>query len=188
MSGAEREQARARSARLLAEAGVWLAIFALMWAYSYAFERDLEIYRWGTVSWPRGVLLIIFVVASLSLISGWRAIRRGAHLSEGVGAEHHEVETGAWATLRIAGTFLWPLLYLWLLPRAGYYVTTPVFIAGYMYIFGQRDWRHLAFTTFGIYAAVILMFTAWLYVPLPTGNWPVFYDISNAFLVMIGAL
>ena len=188
MSNAGSEQAHAQVVRLLAESGIWLAVFALMWIYSYAFERDLEIYRWGTVSWPRGILLIISVVASLSLISSWRAIRRGAHLSEGVGAEHHDMETGLWATLRIAGTFLWPLLYLWLLPRTGYYFTTPLFIAGYMYIFGQRNWLHLVCTTFGIYAGVILMFTVWLYVPLPTGNWPVFYDFSNAFLVMLGAL
>ena len=181
-------QARAQVARLLAESGMWMTIVAPMWVYSHAFERELDIYRWGTVSWPRGILLIVLVVASLSLVSGWRAIRQGAHLSEGVGAEHHEMETGLWATLRIAGTFLWPLLYLWLLPRAGYYLTTPVFIAGYMYVFGQRDWRHLAGTTLAIYAGVLLMFTVWLYVPLPTGNWPVFYDASNALLVMLGAL
>tara|TARA_A100001037_G_scaffold205717_1_gene183991 strand:- start:6211 stop:6777 length:567 start_codon:yes stop_codon:yes gene_type:complete len=188
MSNAESGQARARVVRLLVESGIWLAIFMLMWVYSYTFERDLEIYRWGTVSWPRGVLLAIFVVATLSLLSSWRAIKRGAHLAEEFGAEHFEMERGLGATLRIAGTFLWPLLYLWLLPRAGYYITTPIFIAGYMHIFGQRNWIHLICTTVGIYVGVLLMFTVWLYVPLPTGNWPGFYDLSNAFLVMLGAL
>ena len=104
MSNAGSGQARARVVRLLVESGIWLAIFMLMWVYSYTFERDLEIYRWGTVSWPRGVLLAIFVVATLSLLSSWRAIKRGAHLAEEFGAEHFEVERGLWATLRIAGT------------------------------------------------------------------------------------
>ena len=188
MSNAESEQARAQVVRLLVESGIWIAIVAIMWVYSYSFERELEIYRWGTVSWPRGVFLIVLVVALLSLLSSWRAMRRGAHLSEEIGAQHYEMERGLGAALRIAGTFLLPLLYLWLLPRTGYYVTTPFFIAGYMYIFGQRHWGHLIGTTLGIYVGVLLMFTVWLYVPLPTGNWPLFYDMSNAFLVFLGAL
>ena len=188
MSDAETRQARAQIVRLLVESVAWFAVFAVMWVYSYSFERDLQIYRWGTVSWPRGVLLIVLAVAVLSLVSSWRAIRRGRHLSEEFGVEHMEMETGLRATLRIAGTFLWPLLYLWLLPRTGYYVTTPFFIAGYMYIFGQRRWLHLIVTTLGIYTGVLLVFTVWLFVPLPTGNWLVFYDLSNAFLVMLGTL
>jgi hypothetical protein len=93
---------------------------------------------------------------------------------------------GPAAVLRIGGTFIWPLVYLWLLPRTGYYATTPFFIAGYMLIFGQRRWRRILAVTAGIYAALLLVFTKLLFVPLPTGNWPLFYDFSNAFLVLIG--
>jgi hypothetical protein len=183
MSHADATPAAKARLRLFAEAAAWLAVFAFMWAYSYSFEHTSNAYRWGSVSWPRGILLIILVGVALSLVSKLRALRAGRRTHHA--ADEREVRSGLHANLRILGTFLWPLLYLWLLPRTGYYITTPFFIAGYMVIFGQRRWRHLVGTTLAIYAAAILVFTKWLYVPLPTGNWPGFYDASHVFLTFL---
>jgi hypothetical protein len=82
---------------------------------------------------------------------------------------------------------LGPLIYAWLLPRAGYYIATPVFIATYMSILGVSRWRTIALTTIAAYAALLLVFTRLLYIPLPTGNWPGFYDFSNWLLVLLRA-
>jgi hypothetical protein len=54
-----------------------------------------------------------------------------------------------------------------------------------MYLLGERRAIHLVGTTLLIYFLCILIFTVLLYVPLPVGNWPGFYEINNAFLSLI---
>ncbi|MSP68353.1 MAG: tripartite tricarboxylate transporter TctB family protein [Alphaproteobacteria bacterium] len=186
---AEKTVAGGRAAwPLVAEMAVWLAIIAFMWAYSYQFDRNIRNYAWGAVGWPRGILLIMLLCAVLSFGFELAAQRRGQKLTSVWYSENEEgtdVSTGA--TLRIVLTFAVPLGYLWLLPRTGYFVTTPLFLVCYMFLLGQRRPRHLIGTTLGIFAVLVLMFSKWLFIPLPTGNWPGFYDISNFILVAIGS-
>lgn len=181
------DAARAKAfRRLFAETAVWLVIAIGMWVYSYASDARTDLYAWGPMGWPRAVLLIIFVSAAASFALTLRQIRHATAPDEYVDSEIAEGgHTGLHANLKIFGTFALPLLYLWLLPRTGYFVTTPFFLAGYMYVFGQRRKRHLIGTALAIHLVLILVFSKWLFVPLPTGNWPGFYDLSNALLVFL---
>ena len=96
--------------------------------------------------------------------------------------------SGLDARLRIVATFTLPLLYLVALPRTGYFVTTPLFLIAYMLAFRERNLKYMLATTAGLYAGSLAIFSKLLFVPLPTGNWPGFYDFSNWLLEILHAL
>ena len=84
-----------------------------------------------------------------------------------------------------AGLFIIPLVYVWLLPRTGFYLTTPIFLLTFLFHVGERRWPIILVTTLIITALIFLVFAKLFYVALPVGNWPVFYDVNNWLLVMI---
>ena len=43
-------------------------------------------------------------------------------------------------------------------------------------------------TTAGLYLGSLAIFSKLLFVPLPTGNWPGFYDFSNWLLEILHAI
>ena len=99
-----------------------------------------------------------------------------------------EKRIGADARLRILATFTLPFLYLFLLPRTGYFATTPLFLMAYMLAFRERSLKYMLATTALLYAGSLAIFSKLLFVPLPTGNWPGFYDFSNWLLVILDAI
>jgi hypothetical protein len=174
---------------LLAEPAIWLIIAAGMWVYSYRFDQELSSYALGPVWWPRAVILLIALAAVGAFLHDMRRLGTwGENSKAAAGAEDEaDGEMDGSARVRLAAAVVLPLIYAWLLPRAGYYVATPVFIATYMSILGVSRWRTIALTTIAAYAVLLLVFTRLLYIPLPTGNWPGFYDFSNWLLVLLRA-
>lgn len=158
------------------EALLWLLLIASMWAYTYAFDEFIPNYRFGAVAWPRAILIAIAIC-----VAGWYMTeaprRRGAAALEPAA----QCDLGG-GRLQLAAIFLIPLAYTWLLPRMGFLVVTPFFVAAYMYAFGQRRWRHLLGTSLAIYVVLVLVFVKLLFLALPVGVWPGFYEINNALL------
>ena len=99
-----------------------------------------------------------------------------------------EARSGTDARLRILATFTLPLLYLLLLPRTGYFLTTPLFLVAYMVAFREHSLKYMLGTTALLYVGSLAIFSKLLFVPLPTGNWPGFYDFSNWLLEILHAL
>lgn len=171
--------------RQIVEFAIWMSVAVGMWIYSYSFDRELSTYAFGPVAWPRAVILLIAIVAVLSFLADRRAAKEAPVATlgdEGVATE--QPMDGA-ARLRLACAILLPLLYVWLLPRTGYFATTPFFFAAYMRVLGMESWKVIATTTIVAYALLLLLFSKLLYIPLPTGNWPGFYDFSNWLLVWL---
>ena len=195
---------------------MWLALAAGMWIYSYRFDGEFPAYLWGPVSWPRAVLVAIVVLAVAQLLlrtvlaprSEPPAAQIGVRTDDGAGEDattHDTPQTGpgpaaarpgtsesrgggAEAQLRILATFTLPLLYLYLLPHTGYFATTPLFLVAYMLAFRERSLKYMLATTALLYAGSLAIFSKLLFVPLPTGNWPGFYDFSNRLLVILDAI
>ena len=94
----------------------------------------------------------------------------------------------AGARLRVLATFALPLVYLFLLPRTGYFITTPVFLVAYMLVFRERSLKYMLATAALLYLGSLAIFSKLLFVPLPTGNWPGFYDFSNWLLEILHAI
>ena len=199
------------------EAGAWLVLAAGMWIYSYRFDGDFPAYLWGPVSWPRAVLAAIVVLALVQLVLRTvLASRRGSsaasadtqrdddsnddargsrHDARGAGAgglelqeEWRDAQSGTDARLRIFATFTLPLLYLLLLPRTGYFITTPLFLIAYMVAFREHSVKYMLVTAALLYLGSLAIFSKLLFVPLPTGNWPGFYDFSNWLLEILHAI
>ena len=46
------------------EAGIWLTIATVFFIYSFEFNQNIEIYKFGATGWPRAVvLMLLFVIA-----------------------------------------------------------------------------------------------------------------------------
>ncbi len=179
----EQDVARSRFGHI-AEFAIWLAIALGMWIYSYAFDIELSTYALGPVSWPRAIIVLV-VLAAIGAFVADRRLR----LRQTNSGQQQPVASGeridARARFRLAAALLIPLLYVWLLPRTGYYATTPFFLASYMYVLGISSLRTILAVTSVAYAFLLLLFSKLLYIPLPTGNWPGFYDFSNWLLVLL---
>jgi hypothetical protein len=171
---------------MLIESSLWIVFCAMAYAFTFEFDGPSFGYRYGPASWPR-MLILVLTVCTLSLLAtsavAYRRKGKAAELEPTSPAED-EVH-GKMARLKLIGSFLVPLVYIYLLPRTGFYLTTPFLISGYMYLLGERRLIHLVGSTLLIFALCILIFTVLLYVPLPVGNWTGFYEINNAFLSLI---
>jgi len=163
------------------EAGVWLALAAITYGLTRQFDEPLSVYRFGAASWPRVLIVLMVVVALCQLGSRLEWFRRPLTARRPEAA----APVAGGVHLKRLATFALPVLYVFLLPRAGYYAVTPFFLAAYMLLLGERRLRHLVGTMLLVYALVLLAFTKLFFVPLPTGVWPGFYDFSNWFLSLI---
>ncbi len=155
------------------ELAFWLTLALIAFGLSFQFSDEVGTYQWGAASWPRAVILLMVIAA---LINTWRA-RPAAVTFE-------ESDEGG-SVLAYLGLFLIPLVYAWLLPRTGFYLTTPLFLITYLLYVGERRVGVILATTAIIAVVINLIFTKLFYVALPVGNWPGFYDANNWLLTVI---
>jgi hypothetical protein len=172
--------------RPLVELAIWLALVIGMWIYSYTFDRELRSYAFSPVAWPRAVLAFI----AFSAVLAWAAERKQSQTVDDRAVANTDClplsPSKIGSAARLLGALSLPLAYVWLLPRAGYFAVTPFFLAAYMWLLGLANWRLIGGLSLAIYAVMLILFSKLLYVPLPTGNWPGFYDFSNWVLVRLG--
>lgn len=173
--------------RPLVELAIWLTLVIGMWVYSYQFDRKLQSYAFGPVAWPRAVLLFIALAAVIAFAADWRRNQAAEARPAADIVRTPRTPTRLGANLRLLAAFALPLTYVWLLPHAGYFATTPFFLAVSMRLLGLRRWPVVIALSLAIYALMLLLFSKLLFIPLPTGNWPGFYDFSNWLLVRIGS-
>ncbi len=176
--------------RIIAELALWLGLALTAFALTFKFAGEVGTYAWGAASWPRAVILLMAVTALAQFALRLRRQRlRGAAVIRrdtlDADAQSDILPRHAGARARLAAALGLPLVYVYLMPLSGFYATTPVFLAGYLALLGERRPAALLGAPLVIYAAVNLVFTKLFYVALPTGNWPGFYDFSNWFLVTL---
>jgi hypothetical protein len=169
---------------------IWLTLSILAYSLTFTFDDPLVTYRYGAASWPRTIILAIVVFALIEAISNFLAFRKNAPpkttgMEGGKDEETEKTVSGTKVNLKRLTTFAFPLVFLLMIPRMGYYVSAPFFIAGFMFLLGERRTFHLVVTTFLIYAVTLLVFTKLLFVPLPEGTWPGFYEISSWILRLL---
>ncbi len=52
----------------MVEAGFWLGLCLFLYVYSFEFDKDIEIYKFGASGWPRAIILLMAVAAIGQLI------------------------------------------------------------------------------------------------------------------------
>lgn len=169
------------------EAVFWLGFAVLAYAFTFSFDREVEIYRFGAAGWPRAVIVLLALAALCQLAQVLRApeVSRPGSEEGPDGSEMATATRGPGYRLRVAATLLLPLAYAASLDHTGFYVTTPVFLAAYLFIIGERRVRFLILVPLVIYLFLLLFFTKLLFVNLPVGNWHPFYDVSHWLLVRL---
>lgn len=169
---------------LLLETAVWLVLAALAWILSMEFAGKDMLFRWGAEFWPRAVATLMAALALIQFFVRYRNLTANG--------QEHAAESGVFEmpglshALKMGATFGVPLVYAFLLPRIGYYILTPFFIVSMMYLFGMRRLRHLIGTAAVIYLVFLLVFSTLLFVPLPSGYWPGFYEVNAAIIELLG--
>ena len=169
--------------RLVFETAAWLAVAGVFFFFSFDILDTSQTYRFGATSWPRAIIGAMVLVALFQLVVGFR--RSAPKAAETPEAEAENKGFAGNALFRLGITLGTPLLYIYLLPRTGFYLTTPVFIAAYLFLLGERRMVPLVLISLFVYAAVTGVFTTLFFVALPVGNWPGFYDFSNWFITAI---
>lgn len=186
---------------LCLEWGFWVALAVAGYWLTFDFDEPLDIYRFGASGWPRFILACIVVGATLQAAFGLLKERRGTRepvLDREIATppesrpEASEPSPEASEPVQFSpmlfGIFTLPLVYLVLVPRTGFFVTTPFFVAAFLWILQVRRLRLLIGVTAVAYGLVLLIFVRLFYVALPVGNWPVFYDVNNWIVVAVRSL
>ena len=169
-----------RTSAWLVELVIWLALAGAAYALTFEFADQPGTYVWGPASWPRAIILLLVVGALAQFAVRMRRQEAGREPAAGFAAAWQRSEL-----VKAAGTIVLPLVYVWLLPRVGFYVLTPLFLVAYIALLGERRVRYLAGVPTLVFGLLVLVFTRLFYVALPVGNWPGFYDLNNAFVVLV---
>lgn len=56
----------------LVEAAMWLGLCLFLFVYSFQFDQDIEIYKFGATAWPRAIILLMAIAALGQLYHHWK--------------------------------------------------------------------------------------------------------------------
>lgn len=162
----------------------WLALAAIVFALGFVYDVELEMYRFGTTRWPQALAILIALSALGQLYSDLRGFDNGDE-ADGKGYFQQLREESLGYQISLVLMLVLPLIYTALLEYTGYYFTTPFFLAGYLFLTGERRLKFLVLVPAATYVLLTFVFTTLLYVGLPVGYWPGFYDFSNWVVVLL---
>lgn len=173
------------------EWATWIAVLAWVFWQTQRFDREIAQYAFGAAGWPRALCIAAALGATGQLIYRIAEIRLGraagpeSTVPESAAPESAAPEgqrPGLWQRAKHLPIFIFPLIYLYLVPSVGFYVATPFFILGLLLILEVRTLKALLGVTCVVYGLVLLLFTRFFYVALPVGRIESFYDINNAII------
>ncbi|MBC8407737.1 MAG: tripartite tricarboxylate transporter TctB family protein [Rhodobacteraceae bacterium] len=167
------------------ETVVWGLIVIIFFGFSFEFDREIEIYKFGATGWPRTILVLLALVTLGNL---FHLYSNGSIGDAGRVGQLETDEEMTYNSLRdyskLLAILIGPLIYAILLKPVGFYFLTPFFISYIIVIFGERRLKFILGFTLLLYLILLLLFVVVLNAPLPQGNMSPFYDYS-AFLLKL---
>lgn len=162
----------------------WLLLAAAFYGLSFKFaDAPGATFEWGPAAWPRAAVFLMAAAAIGNYLAN-RPVAGGE-----TATPQPPANSMTWLNrdemLSVACMVAIPLVYTWLIPRAGFYISTLLFLPIYMRFLGERRWWMIVVVTVLLFALVNLVFTVLFYAGLPTGRWPVFYETSSWFVTVI---
>ncbi|HUF56698.1 MAG TPA: tripartite tricarboxylate transporter TctB family protein [Thermohalobaculum sp.] len=165
---------RPRPTGALVEWAIWLAVAFFFYAQTGRFDQEIATYRFGATGWPRTLAICVGLGATGQML--YRLFR---DTTPSPVAEAIAEDVSAWTWAQRLGILSLPIVWLWTIPYVGFYVSTPFFVLALLLILEVRSLRALIGVTFVVYALVLLIFTRFFYVGLPTGQLDGFYEANN---------
>ena len=56
----------------IVEVVLWVIFVAFLFVYSFEFDREIEIYKFGASAWPRAILFLVFIAAIGQALQQWQ--------------------------------------------------------------------------------------------------------------------
>jgi putative tricarboxylic transport membrane protein len=138
---------------------VFVSVF--LYSRTYAFAG-------GAALFPRGILLLLVFFAVWIVIGGIKKTKK-MRREEEVRYKGEEERL----TFRLLGSpmsaFFIAVVYVMLLAIIGFFPATILFLTGYLWYGGVRDWKAYALTVAGLNLFIYLLFVLQLNVRLPPG-------------------
>ena len=159
------------------EWAIWIALAVFAWAQTGRFAEEIAEYRYGASGWVRGLCVAMAVGATGQLLL---SLTRPETMAEDATDGAARLSPLRW--VQRIGIFVLPLIYLYAMPTLGFYVATPIFII--LLLMLLEVWNPLTILTVTaiVYGLVLMIFTRFFYVALPTGSEPPWYDMNNAII------
>ncbi len=182
------------SRRAVLEWLAWTVIAGVAFLQTGNFNREIADYAFGADGWPLAICTAIVLGATLQLAFRLRQDHRiasgrtdgkddaapGGSPAGGPGGSSDTFRP----SLQFVAIFLLPFVYLFLVPRLGFYVMTPFFIVALLFLMQVRSIVTLALVTASAYGIALLIFTRFFYVALPVGRIEPFYGMNNAIIAL----
>ncbi len=113
----------------LVEAGLWIGIALFLYVYSFEFDRNIEIYKFGASAWPRALLLLVVVAALGQLYQTWKKGEADSGSMIGQASDDGAEDAAEEAEHNTLAWYLWTIL-LMAIPFA--YMLVPDWIGAAM--------------------------------------------------------
>ena len=164
---------------------IWLIIVAVFFVFSFEFDQEIEIYKFGATGWPRVILGLLLLVTLGNFLHLYKK-GSGAQLGRiGISDDEEEISyDGIGSVKKLIAILSLPLIFSWSLKPVGFYSATPFFIALLIVLLGEKRIKWILSITLFIYFLLILLFMVILNAPLPQGNVSPFYDFSALMLTI----
>ena len=169
----------------IVETLAWISIVLVFYLFSFEFDQEIEIYRFGATGWPRSILIILLLVTLGNFLHTYKKGSGTQKGRVGISDDQEKISYDSFdSIIKLIAILFLPLLYSISLTPVGFYSATPFFIAMIIYLLGENRIKWIFSITIFIYFLLILLFMIVLNAPLPQGNMSPFYDFS-AFMLTI---
>ena len=113
----------------IVEVVLWIVFALFLFAYSFEFDREIEIYKFGASAWPRAILILVIIAAIGQVLQQWKRGEETADTMIGQASDDGAHEAAEEAHHNTLGWYLHTFLIL-LIPFA--YILVPEWIASAM--------------------------------------------------------
>lgn len=135
------------------EFGLWMALCLFLYGFSFEFDKNIEIYKFGASAWPRALLLLLVVAALGQLYQTWKMGEADSASMIGQASDDGAEEAAEEAHHNTLGWYLWTGLLL-AVPFA--YMLVPDWIAAAMSL--DKPGLHVAKLVSAIVLLVVFIF------------------------------
>ncbi|SVB05359.1 uncharacterized protein METZ01_LOCUS158213, partial [marine metagenome] len=171
--------------RHIVETLVWLLTVVVFFVYSFEFNQEIEIYKFGATGWPRVILGILLLVTLGNFLHLYKKGSEAQQGRVGISDDEEEISYDSIGSVqKLVAILILPFIFSWSLKPVGFYAATPIFVVLLIFLLGEKRIKWILANTLFIYFLIILLFMVLLNAPLPQGNVSPFYDFSALMLTL----